>query len=65
MAGPRQGDEWRTTISNFMNQKCKYCGQTVKRLMLLAVLEDAGCRVYPSATHCSENQEHEFEEVQP
>ena len=45
-----------------MNQKCKHCGQTLKRLILLAMPQDMGCTVYPSATHCPDSQEHEFVE---
>jgi hypothetical protein len=45
-----------------MNQKCKHCGQSLKRLILLAMLQDAGCAVFPSATHCWDGQEHEFVE---
>ena len=48
-----------------MTQRCKHCGRHFRELILLAMLQDAGCRVYPSATHCRENQEHEFEEGQP
>lgn len=48
-----------------MNQKCKHCGQQLKRLIILALLQDAGASVFPSATHCTDAQEHEFEEMQP
>ena len=44
--------------------KCIKCGQTLYRLMLLALLEDAGAKVYPSAIQCSEGGEHDFEEEQ-
>lgn len=48
-----------------MNQECKHCGQQLQRLILLALLQDVGCSVFPSATHCSEAQEHEFVKEQP
>ena len=37
---------------------CKICGQTLERLMLLALVETAGGKVYPSSVEC----EHEFVE---
>lgn len=30
------------------------------RLILLAMMETAGAKVYPSSTHCTEEQKHEF-----
>ena len=42
--------------------KCNNCGQSLKRLMLLALLEDAGAKVYPSSTHCRRGVEHNFED---
>lgn len=44
-------------MSKVMNERCKKCGETLERLMLLAMIEDAGARVYPSASAC----EHDFE----
>ena len=40
---------------------CRHCKQSARGLMLLAMLQDAGCKVYPSATHCWAKQEHEFD----
>lgn len=42
--------------------KCKKCGETLLRLMILALAQDAGARVYPSATECLAGEEHEFVE---
>lgn len=44
-------------------QRCKHCGQSAYRLFLLALIQDAGAEVYPSAERCSEQQEHEFEQT--
>jgi hypothetical protein len=42
--------------------KCKKCGETLLRLMFLALAEDAGAGVYPSATECFAGGEHDFVE---
>ena len=42
--------------------KCAKCGQTLRHLMLLAMLQDAGCTVSPSANSCSAGGEHDFSE---
>ena len=39
---------------------CKNCGQSLKRLMLLALIEDAGAKCYPNALYCSPGHEHNF-----
>jgi len=39
---------------------CKKCKRSLTALMCLALLEDAGCTVSPSAAQCSEGGEHEF-----
>lgn len=43
--------------------KCKKCGQSLKKLMLLAMLEDLGCTVAPSTTKCIDGGEHEIVEI--
>lgn len=43
-----------------LNNPCRHCGMTVKRAMVLALLEDAGAKVYPSALHCAPKKEHDF-----
>lgn len=45
-----------------LSSKCNNCGRVLKSLILLAMLQDAGCHVYPSATHCHEGVEHDFSE---
>lgn len=42
--------------------KCQRCGETLRRAILLALLEDAGAKVYPPSTACpgSENGQHEW-----
>lgn len=45
--------------------KCKNCKQPVERLMILALLEDAGAKCYPNALYCSEGNEHDFSEPLP
>ena len=39
---------------------CKNCGRSLKWLMLLAMLEDAGAKCYPNALYCSPGNEHVF-----
>lgn len=39
---------------------CKNCHMSLHRAMLLAMLEDAGAKVYPNALHCTEDKEHNF-----
>lgn len=39
---------------------CENCNQSAYALMLLAMLQDAGAKVYPSAKWCSENKGHNF-----
>ena len=43
-----------------MIERCQNCGETLHRLMVKALLETAGAKVYPSALHCSEGVEHDF-----
>lgn len=50
-------------MDSLLSAKCRHCGESVKRLMLLAMLQDAGCSVYPSATHCTEDTQHDFSEL--
>ena len=40
-----------------LDQRCKKCGETLRRLMLLAMMMDAGASVSPSPLDC----EHDFE----
>ena len=41
--------------------KCKYCGISFERLIVEALLVDAGCKVCPSPTYCSESPNHKHE----
>jgi hypothetical protein len=41
---------------------CTNCGMTLRQAMVWALLEDAGCKVYPSALYCGEGREHAFAE---
>jgi len=45
-----------------LDSKCNKCGQSLRRLMLLAMMQDAGAIVVPSADSCSAGGEHDFEE---
>jgi hypothetical protein len=47
-------------MENLLAVKCRNCKETVEDLMLLALAEDAGAKVYPSATHCTRGKEHDF-----
>lgn len=47
--------------SSFSYYVCKNCGENAMRIILLAMMETAGVRAYPSSTHCTEEQEHKFE----
>lgn len=51
MTPPKPGE---TGLS--LEDRCKKCGESLRRLMLLAMIQDAGARVYPSALEC----DHEF-----
>ena len=45
-----------------LTARCNGCGNTIKRLMLMAMLSDAGARCSPSPTYCpgTKNHEHDF-----
>ena len=43
---------------------CKHCGENVNRLILLAMMEEAGAKCYPSSTHCTKETEHEFVQLE-
>jgi hypothetical protein len=43
--------------------KCIRCGNSLQQLMCLALLEDAGAKVYPSSSYCSWGVEHDFSEI--
>ena len=43
-----------------VKSRCKHCGEPLDRLMLLALLQDLGAKVYPSATHCTKKRKHDF-----
>ena len=45
------------------NDRCKHCGQTIQRMMLLAMLQDAGASAGLDADLCPERTDggqHEF-----
>jgi len=45
--------------------KCRHCGQTLQRMMLLAMLQDAGAKAGLEADLCPERQDggqHDFAE---
>lgn len=47
-----------------LNERCTKCGQTLRRLMLVAMLQDAGARCSPGALECSaDGGEHEWAKV--
>lgn len=46
-----------------LNDKCSKCGQTLRRLMLLAMIQDAGAECHPRADECSAGGDHDFEEA--
>ena len=43
--------------------KCAKCGISLQRLMLMAIMVDAGTKVVPSPLDCSEGGEHDFSET--
>ena len=55
MSEPRYGLRRERTMKPLV---CKKCGQTLKRLMLLALLCDAGAKCAPHPLDC----EHDFSE---
>jgi hypothetical protein len=40
--------------------RCAKCGESLKALMIMAILEDMGCTVAPSATRCSDGGKHDL-----
>lgn len=46
-----------------LDMVCKNCKQVLKGLILLALFEEAGCKVYPSSTECAPGQKHQFEKA--
>ena len=45
-----------------LDSKCAKCGQSLRKLMLLALMQDAGATVSPSADSCPAGGEHDFKE---
>jgi hypothetical protein len=43
---------------------CTRCGMTLKRAMLLALMQDLGAKVYPDSLHCDGKNEHDFRQGQ-
>jgi len=43
-----------------LTDKCSKCGESLQRLMLLALLEDFGAKACPGALDCSAGGEHDF-----
>ena len=42
-------------------RRCSKCGQTLKKLMLIALLQDAGARCSPGALQCpTDGGDHEW-----
>ena len=39
---------------------CSHCKRSLGSLLCLALLQEVGCKVYPSASHCWDGQEHDF-----
>lgn len=56
---PQQNE---AALSKAEKTKCINCGQSLRRSMFLALFEDVGAKVYPSATYCSAGVEHNFSE---
>ena len=49
-------------MSNILYWKCEHCLQTVGELCLLALMGDAGAKIYPSPTMCNSDKIHNFVE---
>jgi len=47
-----------------LDSKCNKCGLSLRRLMLLALIQDAGATVSQSANSCSAGGEHDFKDKQ-
>jgi len=45
-----------------LDSKCNKCGQSLMKLMLMAMMQDAGATVSPSADSCFAGGEHDFKE---
>jgi hypothetical protein len=45
-------------------ERCKKCGQTFKRLALVALLKDLGAKTNSDPSLCDDGSPHEFEEAE-
>ena len=43
--------------------KCKYCGESFKRLLVLAMLQDAGAKCYPKPDWCPNSPDNKHEVI--
>lgn len=52
-------------MSALLDQRCRYCGQTAQRLLLLAMTQLAGGTVHPSPDQCGGRDlgDHDFTEA--
>lgn len=47
-------------MSNLLDEPCVKCGESIRRLMILAMMVDCGARCYPHPLHCAGGGEHDF-----
>ena len=59
-AAPDKGEPMSTMTEKQPELRCEKCGESLTRLMLLAMIEDAGATVVPNATECSAGGQHDF-----
>ena len=45
---------------NALQERCRKCGGTLRRALLLAMLQDAGAKCHPGAMKCPHGGEHEW-----
>lgn len=54
-------------MSDLLSIRCRHCGQTARRLLLLAMTQLAGAHVHPSPDQCSgrdDGGDHDFTQTQ-
>ena len=47
-------------MTTLLEERCRRCGETLRRLMLLAMLKDAGAFVSGGIERCHDGDEHDF-----
>ena len=43
---------------SMLDDECRGCGKSLRHLMTLAIMQDEGCELSPSATYCYGSESH-------